>query len=282
MKTIFREPLTHFLLLGVLVFAGFELFAKTESDQPGKIVVTQGQIQSLVAGFMRTWQRPPTRQELDGLIQEYIREEVCTREGIALGLDKDDTVIRRRLRQKVEFISESVAAEAKPTDAQLQTYFEQHMDKFRRDDVFTFKQVYVNAARRGASAASDAASILAQLKQSLDIDTSQLGDPFLLGDDFQNVPTGEISKQFGDQFVTKLPELPIGSWEGPIESGYGLHLVQVTARVPGTAPPFNDVRESVQREWANAQREKTNEKFYQDLLKRYTVTIEDPLSAKSE
>jgi hypothetical protein len=281
MKKILHEPLVHFLLLGVLVFAGFKLSAKTESDQPGKIVVTQGQIQSLIAGFTRTWQRPPTTQELNGLIQEYIREEVCTREGVALGLDKDDTVIRRRLRQKVEFISESVAAEAQPTEAQLQTYFEQHTDKFRKDDELTFKQVYINPQRHNATAVRDAASLLAELEQRPEIDISQLGDSFLLGQDFQNVTTDDISKQFGDQFLSKLRELPVGSWEGPIESGYGLHLVQVTARNPGQAPPFNDVRESVQRDWANAQREEINEKFYQGLLKRYTVTIEDPLLAKA-
>jgi hypothetical protein len=282
MKKIIHEPLVHFLLLGVFVFAGFKLFAKTESNQPGKIVVTQGQVQSLVAGFTRTWQRPPTTEELDGLIQEYIREEVCTREAMALGLDKDDTVIRRRLRQKVEFISESVAAQARPTDPQLQTYLEQHADKFRSEDELSFKQVYLNPERHGANAARDASSLLARLKQRAEADISQLGDSFLLGQNFQSVRTSEISKQFGEQFVSKLRELPVGSWEGPIESGYGLHLVQVTARNAGQTPSFKDVRESVQREWSNAQREEINEKFYQELLKRYTVTIEAPLFAKTQ
>jgi parvulin-like peptidyl-prolyl isomerase len=142
--------------------------------------------------------------------------------------------------------------------------------------------VYLNPERHGANAARDASSLLARLKQRAEADISQLGDSFLLGQDFQSVRTSEISKQFGEQFVSKLRELPVGSWEGPIESGYGLHLVQVTARNAGQTPSFKDVRESVQREWSNAQREEINEKFYQELLKRYTVTIEAPLFAKTQ
>ena len=117
---ILREPLLHFLLLGAAIFGAYRLLSDARATQPGNIVVTQGRIEALVAAFTRTWQRPPTASEREGLIRDYIREEVYVREAIALGLDQDDMVIRRRLRQKLEFVSEDLTAPAEPTDGQLQ------------------------------------------------------------------------------------------------------------------------------------------------------------------
>ena len=282
MKKLLHEPLVHFMLLGVLVFTGFKFFSKNESNPPGAIVVTQGKIESLVTGFSRTWQRPPTREELNGLIRDYVREEVCAREAIALGLDKEDTVIRRRLRQKLEFISESVAAQAKPTDAELQKYLEAHREKFRSERQFTFRQVYLDPQRHGVNLNRDAAQLLIQLQQAgTDSNISVFGDPFLLDQEYKRVPTGEVSKQFGEKFAVRLGDLPLGQWQGPIESGYGTHLVLVIDRDEGRMPVLNEMRDAVKLEWSNAQRSETSEKFYEALLKRYTVTIEDPLYAKS-
>jgi parvulin-like peptidyl-prolyl isomerase len=282
MKKLLHEPLVHFILLGALVFTGFKFFSKNESNPPGAIVVTQGKIESLVTGFTRTWQRPPTREELNGLIRDYVREEVCAREAMALGLDKEDTVIRRRLRQKLEFISESVAAQANPTDAELQKYLEAHREKFRRERQFTFRQVYLDPQRHGINLNRDAAQLLIQLQQAgNDSNISVFGDPFLLDQEYKRVPTGEVSKQFGEKFAATLGDLPVGQWQGPIESGYGTHLVLILDRDEGRMPVLKEVRDAVKIEWSNAQRSETNEKFYEALLKRYTVTIEDSLYAKS-
>ena len=280
MKKLLREPLVHFILLGALVFTGFKFLSKNDSNPPGAIVVTQGKIESLVTGFTRTWQRPPTREELNGLIRDYIREEACAREAMALGLDKEDTVIRRRLRQKLEFISESVAAQANSTDAELQKYFEAHPDKFRSERQFTFRQVYLDPQRHGINLNRDAAQLLTQLQQAgTDGNISVFGDPFLLDQEYKRVPAGEVSKQFGEKFAVKLGDLPVGQWQGPIESGYGTHLVLVIDRDEGRMPVLKEMRDAVEREWSNAQRSETKEKFYEALLKRYTVTIEDPLYA---
>ena len=277
MKKLLHEPLVHFLLLGLLVFAGFRFTSRNEAGEPGKIVVTQAQVESLVTGFTRTWQRPPTNLELEGLIREYIREEVCTREALALGLDKDDSVIRRRLRQKLEFISDSVAAQAEPTDEQLREYLHAHAEGFRGQRQFTFSQVYLDPQKHGENLSRDINQLLAQLRLAGSRpDLSKLGDSLLLEQSFEAVSVGEVSKQFGEKFAAKLVELPVGEWRGPIESGYGLHLVIVTERKDGSLPALADVRETVKRDWVNAQRSETNEKFYQALLKRYTVTIEDP------
>lgn len=282
MKKLLHEPLVHFMLLGVLVFTGFKFFSKNESNPPDTIVVTQGKIESLVTGFTRTWQRPPTREELNGLIRDYVREEVCAREAMALGLDKEDTVIRRRLRQKLEFISESVAAQANPTEAELQQYLEVHREKFRSELQLTFRQVYLDPQRHGINLNRDAAQLLIQLQQAgTDSDISVSGDPFLLDQEYKRVPAGEVSKQFGEKFAARLGDLPVGQWQGPIESGYGTHLVLILDRDEGRMPVLKEVRDAVKLEWSNAQRSETNEKFYEALLKRYTVTIEDSLYAKS-
>ena len=140
----------HFLLLGALIFGAFK-FISGETIEPGKILITQGRIESLEIAFSRTWRRPPTASELEGLIRDYVREEVFAREAVALGLDKDDTIIRRRLRQKLEFVSEDVAAHAEPTDEQLRAYLKEHADAFRGDRRFTFRQVYLNPQQRGAN-----------------------------------------------------------------------------------------------------------------------------------
>ena len=277
MKKLLHEPLVHFLVLGLLVFAGFKFTSRNEAGEPGKIVVTQAQVESLVTGFTRTWQRPPTNLELEGLVREYIREEVSTREALALGLDKDDSVIRRRLRQKLEFVSDSVASQADPDDEALQKYLEAHAESFRGQRQFTFSQVYLDPQKHGENLSRDVNQLLAQLRLAGgQPDLSKLGDSLLLEQDFAAVSVGEVSKQFGEKFAAKLVELPVGEWSGPIESGYGLHLVIVNDRKDGSLPALADVRETVKRDWVNAQRSETNEKFYQALLKRYTVTIEDP------
>ena len=282
MKKLLQEPLVHFILLGALIFTGFKFFSNNESSQPGTIVVTQGKVESLVTGFTRTWQRPPTPEELNGLIRDYVREEVYAREAMALGLDREDTVIRRRLRQKLEFISESVAAQTTPTDAELQKYLEAHPEKFRVERQFTFRQVFLDPQRHGVNLNRDAAQLFIQLQQAgTDGNISLFGDPFLLDQEYKRVPTGEVSKQFGEKFAARLGDLLLGQWQGPIESGYGTHLVLVTDRDEGRMPLLKEVRDVVKLEWSNAQRSETNEKFYQALLKRYTVTVEDPLYAKS-
>jgi hypothetical protein len=283
MKRLLREPLLHFLLLGAAIFAAYGVVSKRGSEEPGKIVITQGQVENLAFGFAKTWQRPPTDQELAALVRDRVREEVYYREAMALGLDKDDTVIRRRLRQKMEFVSDDIAAQAEPTDADLNAYLLAHPAKFPVEQRFTFRQVYLNPDKHRASLADDAARLLAQLKQSGDkADISALGDVFLLEHDFTALPASEIAKQFGEQFAARMPELTPGQWQGPIESGYGVHLVKVAERSDGRLPALADVREVVRREWDNARRQEANEKFFQELLKRYVVTIEQPKLASDQ
>jgi hypothetical protein len=283
MKKLLREPLGHFLLLGAAIFLAYSLVSKGASEAPGTIVITQGQLASMVETFALTWQRQPTSDEVKGLVLDRVREEVYYREAIALGLDKDDTIIRRRLRQKFEFVTDDIGARAQPTDDELNAYLRSHPDKFSTEQKFTFRQLYLDPKKHGENIARDAAQLLAKLNQTAaDTNIAAMGDPFLLEYNFIAVPASEVAKQFGEKFTTTLEGLSHGQWEGPVESAYGVHLVSVSERTNSSTPMLADVREAVQREWNNAARLKANETFYGELLKRYTVTIEQAASADAE
>ena len=198
-----REPLLHFILLGAAIFAVYGFVTRHRTDKPGEIVVTQGALENIVTGFTRTWQRPPTEEELRGQIREYIREEAAYREALAMGLDRDDTIVRRRLRQKLEFLSDDLAIRVEPTDTDLQTFLQAHPDLFQSEPLFSFRQVYLNPQQHAANLSADEARLLADLQRSgPNADLSSLGDPFLLAPSFQNVSLAEIKQVFGDQFAS--------------------------------------------------------------------------------
>ena len=281
MRKLASEPLLHFLLLGAIIFIAHRLVSGGV-DEPRRIVVTQGQIASMTIGFSRTWQRPPTSAELEGLIQDKVREEVYYREAMRMGLDRDDTIIRRRLRQKLEFVTNDIAALEEPTDAELAAYLNAHVDLFRVERRMTFSQVYLSPEKHGDRLAQDVAQLLVQLRQKgRDADPSSFGDPFLLERRLEAAPAGEIAKQFGEKFAASLGGLPVGQWHGPVESGYGVHLVFVEERTEGRVPELAEVRDAVHREWTNDRRLESNEKLFQDWLRHYVVTVERPETAEA-
>jgi PPIC-type PPIASE domain len=283
MNRILREPLLHFLLLGAVMFAAYSWLNKGSSEGRAEIAITQSQIASMAAGFTRTWQRPPTQEELVGLVKDRVREEVYVREAVALGLDRDDAVIRSHLRQKMEFVTNDIAAQAEPTDEELSAYLKMHPDAFSAPRQLTFTQIFLDPARHGENFAHDASQLFANLNGVPgDADVSALGDSLLLEHTFVATPSREIARQFGDEFAAQLDKLELGRWSGPVNSGYGEHLVFVSNRTGGGLPALADVRDAVRRGWANARRLDANEKFFEELLKHYTVTVEDlPPAAKN-
>jgi len=285
MKTIFREPLLYFLLLGGVFFVLFQQVADdsyVSPDRREEIVVSAGQIQTLKLGFEKTWQRPPTREELDGLIQSFVREEVMYREALALGLDRDDPIVRRRLRQKLEFLSEDMVALAEPEDSELQTFLDANAETYRQPSRFSFRQVYINSSERGQSAESDAMKLLGKLRTT-DVDPPGAGDSLMLPPEFVDETEHEIARRLGREFLQGLKETETGSWQGPVRSGFGLHLVYISERVDGEVLQLNEVRNLVFRDWSSLQRKKTNEAIYENLRKRYKVTVEsEKLKVESE
>jgi hypothetical protein len=276
---LLREPLLHFLILGAALFGLSNLVGKKEVEEPAKIVVSATRIANLTNGFARTWQRPPTGEELKGLIEDYVRDEVFYREGKAMGLDRDDVVIRRRLRQKMEFVAEGMGV-AEPSNDQLSAYLASHPDKFRSEGRLTFRQVFLSAARRPQSLESDAEGIAAELaRASTAFDATTLGDHFLLGGEFRDMSGNDVAGAFGERFAERLSALEQGRWQGPIPSAYGLHFILLEQRTQAGPLLLDAVRQTVRREWMNERRVEAEEKLYRTLRKRYEVAIETPVAA---
>jgi hypothetical protein len=278
---LLREPLLHFLLIGAGLFLLFRVASKVPSQQTGKIVVTPARIEQLAVTFARTWQRQPTAEELKGLIQAFIREEVFYREALVLGLDRDDTAIRRRLQQKMEFIAEDVAAQVEPTEEELRDYFLKHADSFRLEQSYTFRHVYLDPKRHVDALQQDAERLLIELDKS-GTDPAMLGDGFLLDYEFKSVNSRDVFGIFGQEFATRLAQLPVGKWQGPVTSAYGAHLVFVEQKTGGRIPVLEEVRDLVKRGWVNSRQTELREQFYQNLLRRYTVTVERPQAADAD
>ena len=278
-----KDPLLYFLLLGGALFALFQWVAGDASrvmEQTSEIVVSAGRIQALSQSFKKVWQRPASEAELEGLIQEHIREEVLYREALAMGLDRDDTIVRRRMRQKMEFLSEDLVSLGKPSEAELQAFLTAQPERFRQDTRFSFRQVYLNVNKRDTSAEADALALLAKLREQ-NGDASKIGDRLMIPHRFENEPEREVSRALGKQFLQSLRNTPLGSWQGPIVSGFGLHLVHISHRTNGKAPALAEVREAVLREWSAAKRKQANEAFYEALRARYKVTVVRPTTTTS-
>ena len=277
MKKLAKEPLLHFVLLGASLFA-FDAFqrGRTVEAGGGDIVVSGGRIESLAALFAKTWQRPATAEELGGLVDDYVLEEVLYREGLALGVDQDDTIIRRRVRQKMEFVLDDILELAEPAEAELEAWLAEHPESYARPARYRFRQVYLNPERR-TDAQAEAALVLAELRSgSGPPDPRELGDASLLEHAFADAGADQVESTFGRSFADQLAELPTEEWSGPVESAFGLHLVFVDAKTEGELPELAEVREAVQRDWSYAQREEESKLFYEELLARYHVTIEWP------
>jgi PPIC-type PPIASE domain len=273
---LLREPLLQFLLLGAALFGLFHLVDRKKAETPERIVISSARIANLADGFARTWRRPPSNEELQGLVDDYIRDEVFYREGRAAGLDRDDVIIRRRVRQKMEFFAEDGLI-PEPSEEQLAAYLKSNSDRFRTEVRFTFHQVFLSATRRGRTIDSDSR----QLASALDgadaaVDAVALGDPFLLGEEFQAISQNEVAGIFGDGFAKRIFVAEQGRWQGPIASSFGQHFVYVSERMPGSLPPLDAVRQAVRREWSNARRLEAEQKLYGSLRGRYEIVVEVP------
>jgi hypothetical protein len=279
---LLREPLLQFLALGAVLFALYELAGKRDARAPEKIVVSASQVANLGDGFMQTWRRPPTAQELQSLIENYIRDEVLYREGRAAGLDRDDVIIRRRVRQKMEFLAEEMSVPV-ASDAQLAAYLASVPERFRTEDQITFHQVFLSATRRAGTIDSDSKQLADMLARADGaVDATALGDTFLLGEEFRDVSPGKVMSIFGEGFAKQIFGAEEGSWQGPISSGFGQHFIFISERVLGILPPLDAIRPTVQREWANASRLEAGQKLYASLRSRYEIVVEEPQAKAAE
>jgi PPIC-type PPIASE domain len=270
-RRIVREPLLHFLLLGLALFAWFGRVAP-DDDGARRIVVTQAQVDLLATQFAATWNRPATAQELNGLVDSFIRDEILYREGKALGLDRDDAVVKRRVRQKLDVIFEESLAQNPPTDADLEAYLRAHPDAFRRPPMVTFQQLYF-----GSEAGSEARALAARTALGGGADAAGLGQGTLLPGRMDDTPLDLVARDFGEQFAQQLSQLPVGEWAGPVTSGFGVHLVRIEVLQPAQSPSLPEVREVVAREWENDRRQRAQEEAFARLRAEYAVDIQASL-----
>jgi parvulin-like peptidyl-prolyl isomerase len=270
---LLREPLVHFFLVGAAVFGLYALFSDGggETGMDNRIVVTDGRVQQLAEVFAKTWQRPPTPQELRGLIDAFVKEEIYYREAVKLGLDRDDTLIRRRMQQKMEFLTEPDEAALTADDAELQAYLDANKAAFRVGPRVAFDQVFINPKRGDEPADARAKETLETLKSGAS--PEGLGDPTLLPAAMELSSLNTIERDFGDAFAQQLTMLPLNAWTGPIESPFGLHLVRVTKRVDGYDPALADIRDAVAQKWRTQKREEFQRKAYEELRSRYEVVL---------
>jgi peptidyl-prolyl cis-trans isomerase C len=276
---LLREPLLHFMFIGVAIYLLYSVFADPLPEGNDKtIVVSAGEIEWMQTSWQKRWNRPPTAEEFDGLIQQYIKETVLYREALTMGLNQHDQVIRRRLAQKLEFLAKDLVALTPPTEEELQAYFDEHRDRYREPVRYTFTQVFIDPDKRGDATLADAETIKATLIAQGDAieDAGALGDDFMLQNYYPDKDPLEIRKYFGSGFAESLVELSPGLWHGPVLSGYGVHLVYVSNVTAPPAPVFAELRERVTLDWKAERGEELNEKFYASLRDRYTIVIEAP------
>jgi hypothetical protein len=271
------EPLLWFLVIGVGLIGAQSLFHGTPEPATSKrIRVGASEVDVLCRNWAARWKRPPSEAELRALVKDYVRQEILYREALAMGLDRDDEVIRRRMVQKLEFLTEDLAAQTEPTDAELGKWFAEHLDDYRYPERRRFSHVYFSVERRGDSTAAAATTTLGVLRHSRDApDLSTLGDSFLLDHGDKPLSREEVTGLFGAPFATTLFEVEPGTWQGPIESSYGLHLVLVSEVRAGRVPELSEIREEVLRDFRAALEKRTSDALFENLRAGYEVEIDE-------
>ena len=283
MRRWLREPLVHFLVLGATLFGISRVVNPTAGPTaPSRqIVLTLDDLRQLQVGFAAQWQRPPDQQEMLGLLEGRIKEEILYREALAMGLDKDDTIVRRRMAQKMEFLAEDVSAAHEPGAEELKAWFAQHTQLFAQPARITFRHLYFSPDRRGRNARSDAVEALAKLagRSASAAGAPALGDPFMFQDYLADRTQEQIAKDFGPPFSRALFSEKAGQWTGPIESGYGWHLVFIDSLTPQRSPSFEEVEADVKTAWLAARKAAAWDEAYRKMRSKYELLLPAPPDA---
>jgi len=276
---LLREPLVHFMFIGAVIYALYGLFAEPAVEETDKtIVVTAGELEWMQTSWQKRWNRPPTAQEFDGLIQQFIKETVLYREALTMGLNKHDMVIRRRLAQKLEFLAKDLVALTPPTEDELLAYFDEHQASYQAPTLYTFTQVFFDPDKRGDATLDDAEKVKVTLIAQGDAidDPGALGDGLMLQNYYPEKDRAEIQKLLGSGFTETLITLSPGQWHGPVLSGFGVHLVYVNSIDEPPPPVFAEVRERMMDDWKLERGEELNDQFYTSLREQYSIVIEEP------
>ncbi|MEW6683486.1 MAG: peptidylprolyl isomerase [Nitrospirota bacterium] len=264
MKRWLKEPLLHFLLIGGLLFSAYAWLNRGEAE-PRVVRITAAEVDWLKETWARQWQRPPDERELRGLVTDYLKEELLAREAQELGLDENDTVVRRRLAQKMEFLVQDTAQLAEPAEEELRRLYDIDRVRYVTPARISFSQLYFkteSASQQGLKAlAADPAA--------------EPGERTLLERDYTGVDEQTVTSLFGPEFTDRVFTLQSGSWQGPVKSGYGFHLVWIDVREAAEPRPFEEVRAQVAEEWRHAQQTQANKQFFASLFKKYDIQLDE-------
>jgi hypothetical protein len=274
MRRLLREPLFHFVLAGVLIFLLAGRFGSSDTGSDRRIVVTETTVANLSTGFERTWMRPPTSAERNGLVDDFVKEEILYREALALGLDRGDIVIRRRLRQKMEFLQADLVDPGPLSDAELEAFLMENAERFQIPATLSFRQVFVDPTPSKGPAEPRVAQLIGRLRAAPEGAGDVWGDPTLLPRSLERATPRQVAAQFGPGFFEAVAEMPVASWSGPVASSYGLHVVWVGEHAPARRPELDEVRDAVERELRMTRRNEGSERVYRELRERYDVTID--------
>ena len=277
-RMLLGEPMLHFLLIGIALFAAYRWLSPADSGGR-RIVITQGVIDDLITQHVAARGREPSSTELNHLIESYVREEILYREGVRLGLERDDLVVKRRVRQKIEMIAEEDASTRAPTDADLSAYLAANQARFVQPAVLTFEQVFVRHSTSDQGVVRAVAATREALRNGTDPES--LGAPTLLPHRMTRTPADLVAREFGASFTAALEKVPLGEWSGPIDSSFGTHYVRVSNRTPAAVPPLAAVHDAVVREWENERRQQARQDAYARMRGEYQVSIEArPMTAQ--
>ena len=275
---LFTEPLIQFLIIGACIYGAYALFGAPEEDfRDTRVHVDSARINAFISEWESRWNRPPTRDEINGLIESYIKEDVLYRQAVAMGLNEDDPITRRRMAQKLEFLTSDLAMMVQPAEGELEKYFNENSEQYRAPDRMTFSQVFFDPDTRGNQTLEDAEKALATLKAAgtPTEESMQVGDGFMLQRDFVSVTGMEATRQMGRGFVDAVVQLEPGAWHGPVLSGYGVHLVYLYSLEKSPPAVFEDVKALVLENWQMEKREQFNADFLENLKTRYEIVIDE-------
>jgi hypothetical protein len=277
-KRWLREPLVSFLVIGAALFAVYHF--RRPADNPGAgnrhIEITDGDIRQMDLSWMGQWRRHPTPDEWRGLIESRIREEILYREALAMGLDQGDTIVKRRMVQKMEFLIEDLSALRDPTAAELKTWYATHSDRFTLPARITFRHLYFSPDKRGEHTLAAASAALTKLAGAKGDDpaAATLADPFMFQDYYADRTFEQVSGTFGNAFADALAQFKPGRWQGPIESGLGWHLVWIDSIIPGRVPAFEEVElAQIKAEWLTAERAVIKHRALEEMKSRYQIVL---------
>ena len=279
MKKFLKEPLVLVIVFGVLLFIGYSRFDNYLNRDVHEVIVTNSMVLQVEQSFESRWNRPPTPEEKQALLDKYVKDIILYRTALEMGLDQDDQVIRGRMVQKLEFLGNDLIQPPQPSEQDLVTFYEKHKEKYIPEEIITLTHIYFDPDKRDEETLTDADNALRELQSRGEFagDISGFGDAFMLQNYYPKRSVMEIRKLFGIGFTKAVFDLEPGQWYGPVLSGYGTHLVYIHNLKKGDLPPFEDIRAKIKEDWMADMQIKLNKRYIDGLMERYTVVYEEQL-----